>query len=405
MTKSPEQKAIEKQMRAQEKAERAAQIRERASGIVAGAHQENGFRILDFESETMLAEILRQYDGNENNTMSFELDNISRSLRDNALVLYEALRMYGMLASVIPYGNSAIMTVTESAKNYFENKDKVTNGGNRMEKQVKIFISHSSDDVKYVRRIVEFLEDLNVPEDGIFCSSIPEYGIPGGEKIFDFLRGQFDTYDLHVIFVLSKNYYNSIASLNEMGAAWVGRNEYTVLLLPHFPYSEITGVLDPREIATKIDDESTINIRLSELRDKILSEFALNKINENKWERVRNSFIADMLEINLEAKVQSQVLIILCRNVRKRLLCKDFSTAYIMLLREYWMQFSYIHLRERIACPESGKSRCLLLEYFAARLLSDNPDTFGRRSYLTRLSHNYHQSGKGSYRQTERLPE
>ena len=30
-------------MRAQEKAERAAQIRERASGIVAGAHQENGF--------------------------------------------------------------------------------------------------------------------------------------------------------------------------------------------------------------------------------------------------------------------------------------------------------------------------------------------------------------------------
>ena len=69
MTKSPEQKAIEKQMRAQEKAERAAQIRERASGIVAGAHQENGFRILDFESETMLAEILRQYDGNENNTI------------------------------------------------------------------------------------------------------------------------------------------------------------------------------------------------------------------------------------------------------------------------------------------------------------------------------------------------
>ena len=88
-------------MRAQEKAERAAQIRERASGIVAGAHQENGFRILDFESETMLAEILRQYDGNENNTMSFELDNISRSLRDNALVLYEALRMYLLGRTVI----------------------------------------------------------------------------------------------------------------------------------------------------------------------------------------------------------------------------------------------------------------------------------------------------------------
>ena len=120
---------------------------------------------------------------------------------------------------------------------------------------------------------------------------------------------------------------------------------------------------------------------------------------------LRDRVVSELFSDFSLSAVQSQVLIILCRNVRKRLLCKDFSTAYTMLLRECWMQFSYIHLRERIACPESGKSRCLLLEYFAARLLSDNPDTFGQRSYLTRLSHNYHQSGKGSYRQTERLPE
>lgn len=301
-TKSSEQKIIEKQMKIQERAEHAAKIRDRASGLVAGAHQEKGFRILDSESELMLAEILKQYNGNENNTVSFDSQNISRSLSDNALVLYEALQMYGMLASTIPYGKGAILTITESAKNYFESKMNIVNGDNDMKKQVKIFISHSSNDVKYVKRIVEFLEDLRVPEDGIFCSSIPEYGIPGGKKIFDFLREQFETYDLHVIFVLSKNYYNSIASLNEMGAAWVGRNEYTVLLLPEFPYAEIDGVLDPREIATKIDDASTINRRLSELRDKVISEFELNRIDENRWERVRDAFITDMLNIVSETK-------------------------------------------------------------------------------------------------------
>lgn len=295
--KSTEQKTIEKQIKVQEKLERESKIRDRASGIVAGAHQENGFRIMDAESEALLTEILNQYDGNENNHVGFNAEGIPRSLTANANVLYEALQMYGMIASSIPYGRGAILTITESAKNYFENKSKALGEDTEMEKPVKIFISHSSNDIEYVRRIVEFLEDMNVPENGIFCSSIPEYGIPGGKKIFEFLREQFETYDLHMIFVLSENYYNSVASMNEMGAAWVGRNDYTVVLLPGYPYSGIKGVLDPGEIATKIDDEATIHMRLFELRDKVLSEFNLNKINENKWERIRNSFIADMLSV------------------------------------------------------------------------------------------------------------
>lgn len=171
------------------------------------------------------------------------------------------------------------------------------------EKPVKIFISHSSKDVKYVKRFVEFLEDMNVPEEGIFCSSLPEYGIPGGKKIFDFLREQFEKYELHMIFVLSENYYSSVACMNEMGAAWVGRNDYTTILLPGFPYASIQGVLDPREIATKIDDQTTINIRLSELRDKVLSEFKLNVIGEGKWERNRDNFVKDMLSTKVEKSV------------------------------------------------------------------------------------------------------
>ena len=57
---------------------------------------------------------------------------------------------------------------------------------NEAEKPVKIFISHSSKDVVFIRRLVEFLEDMNVPEEGIFCSSVPEYGIPGGQKYLIF---------------------------------------------------------------------------------------------------------------------------------------------------------------------------------------------------------------------------
>lgn len=169
------------------------------------------------------------------------------------------------------------------------------------EKKTKIFISHSSKDIEYVRKIVVFFEDINIPEDGIFCSSIPEYGIPGGKKIYEFLREQFENYNLHVVFVLSDNYYESVASMNEMGAAWVLRNEYTTILLPGFNFSQIKGVLDPTEIATKLDDHTdVVYARLGELKDKVISEFNLDTISANKWERKRNAFVRDILSIGKE---------------------------------------------------------------------------------------------------------
>lgn len=165
-------------------------------------------------------------------------------------------------------------------------------------KEPKIFISHSTKDENYVNEIVGLLEDIGVSEEGIFCSSVAGYGIPGGQNIYDYLRGQFETFNLHVLFVLSENYYNSCACLNEMGAAWVKRNKHTTILLPGFSFDEIKGVLDKEAIVTKLDDrEDTLNIRLSELRDEVITEFNLSEISEHKWERIRNNFIKSVRSI------------------------------------------------------------------------------------------------------------
>ena len=176
------------------------------------------------------------------------------------------------------------------------------NKDSKVKKQVKIFISHSSNDKEYVKKIVEFLENMNVPECGIFCSSVAGYGVPGGNNIYEFLRKEFETYDLHMIFVLSKNYYMSSTCLNEMGAAWVGKNKCTAILLPQFSYDEIEGVISSEKVWAKIDDESMINVRLSELRDMVVSEFGLETISEHKWERIRDEFINNML--SLSSKIQ-----------------------------------------------------------------------------------------------------
>ena len=113
----------------------------------------------------------------------------------------------------------------------------------------KVFISHASKDILAVKHIVELLELIGFDKSNMFCSSIEPYGIPTSMDIYEYLQKQFRDFELHVILVLSNNYYNSIACLNEMGAAWVLSCSQTVMLLPGFSFSDIDGAINPRKIA------------------------------------------------------------------------------------------------------------------------------------------------------------
>lgn len=159
-------------------------------------------------------------------------------------------------------------------------------------KDNKIFISHSSKDVDIVKAFVELLEDIGMPEASIVCTSVPGYGIPGGRKIYEWLREQWIDYNIHMIFMLSHNYYDSVASLNEMGAAWLSKTESTLILLPGFKFSDIRGCIDPTEIGIALEGEiGELKHRLGELKDCLCEEFQLPFIGATKWERYRDSFI------------------------------------------------------------------------------------------------------------------
>ena len=145
---------------------------------------------------------------------------------------------------------------------------------------MKLFISHSSRDIAYVSHLVKFLGSLGMNEDNMFCSSVKGYGIPLGENIYDYLKDQFQNYKLKVIFVLSDNYYKSVASLNEMGAAWVLQNDYNCILLPKFEFKDIKGAVDPRTISIKMDSsEREVKSRLNELSLSLQKDFGLRNIS------------------------------------------------------------------------------------------------------------------------------
>lgn len=157
-----------------------------------------------------------------------------------------------------------------------------------------IFISHSSLDIDYVNLLVNLLEDIGFKgRSMIFCSSVSGYGIPMGKHIYDYLKEQFGK-ELHVIYLLSENYYNSPACLNEMGATWVKSKHHTAILTPEFNYNQIKGAIDASRIWIKLNDKDKIN----ELKDELLEEFELDDFDYAYWERKRDVFLNSVNKIH-----------------------------------------------------------------------------------------------------------
>lgn len=185
---------------------------------------------------------------------------------------------------------SSLKVIEKNIDKYFPDEKSIESEVTKAMKP-KIFISHSSKDVKYVEPIVELLADIGMTNDNLFCSSIPDYGIPLNQDIYEYLSSLFSENELYVIFVLSSNYYGSPACLNEMGAAWVLKNEYTSILLPKFEYQEIDGAVNPNKIGMKLDDDDELlKKRLGELKNIISEKFSIS-VPDMRWEKKRNDFI------------------------------------------------------------------------------------------------------------------
>ena len=125
---------------------------------------------------------------------------------------------------------------------------------------MRIFISHASANKKYGKALVELLTGIGVNHDKIIYTSDSAYGIPVGENIFEWLKKQIK-FKPFVIYLLSKDYYKSVACLNEMGAAWIIGNKQAALFTPNFDINckEFqSGALDPRKIALSIENKESM---------------------------------------------------------------------------------------------------------------------------------------------------
>ena len=213
--------------------------------------------------------------------------------------------------------SGALRAIADNLDYYYE-------GDSDMSAEAKpkmIFISHSSKDVGYIAAFVELLEALGLRDDEIVCSSIPPYCIPLNGKVYEWLVDKFQNCELHVMYMLSHNYYNSAASLNEMGAAWAMKQKWSAILLPGFGFGEISGCIDPSQIGIKLDDSdiTMLKYRLGEFKEMLTAEFGLRSMSPAIWERKRDDFLNKImsLSINRESENEPVQEIIKVQDTRK----------------------------------------------------------------------------------------
>ncbi|WP_340028001.1 toll/interleukin-1 receptor domain-containing protein [Paenibacillus sp. FSL H7-0940] len=185
-----------------------------------------------------------------------------------------------------------------------------------------IFISHAHHDRAYVKELVDLIKVVGFNE--IVCSSYPGYGIPQDNNIYEFLKEKLMK-RVWVIFVLSKEYYQSAACLNEMGATWVLGQYYTTILLPNYNFNLVKGAIDPSRVAFKINDKSG----LSEFKENLVKHLQLVRPSDSIWESARDEVIQ---KVNNYAAEERK------KNITERVevddvLPKSDGSSFIVMLR------------------------------------------------------------------------
>lgn len=156
--------------------------------------------------------------------------------------------------------------------------------------KTKLFLSHSSQDVKVVTAFVNFMLTIGLKSDDMICTSVPSTKIPNGEDIFDYLNNAIND-NIFALFFLSDNYYSSPVCLNEMGAVWIKKADSLNFLLADFDFSDMRGVVNKNKVGIKLGtcDEMS-KISLNEFKDTLSALFGIT-INQNVWELARDNFL------------------------------------------------------------------------------------------------------------------
>lgn len=122
----------------------------------------------------------------------------------------------------------------------------------------EIFISHSSKDIVFINSLNNFLMNLGIKDENIFCSSIQGQDVKTGDRIEEVVRTKLSNSDL-IFYIISKNFLESPYCTAEYGAGWVLQEKQTkiiIIKMPDVDPSDLQGFLNSNYKYTELNIES-----------------------------------------------------------------------------------------------------------------------------------------------------
>lgn len=154
----------------------------------------------------------------------------------------------------------------------------------------KIFISHRITDEKIGDMIKDFLVATGIPNEQIFCSSLP--GNDVNEKIGPEVKKWIKESAI-IILILSTAYYESAYCLNEAGIAWYLDDE--VLLIPFglndINHNDMAGFLNSDYKMRRIDEDGDISYMYDSIVEKLNIQSTKHGIITQEIKKLKERYI------------------------------------------------------------------------------------------------------------------
>ncbi len=120
-----------------------------------------------------------------------------------------------------------------------------------------IFISHRSDDAEVADMLKDYLVGTGIPNDCVFCSSLPGNDVAGviSKEVKEKIQASVVN-----IAILSHSYYQSAYCLNEAGIFWFNDSTPVIAIgLPEITHENMYGFLNSDYKLRRLDNETDIS--------------------------------------------------------------------------------------------------------------------------------------------------
>lgn len=137
--------------------------------------------------------------------------------------------------------------------------------------KVKVFVSHASADVVYIKPFVEKVLKLGLElkTEEIAFTSEESYGVEPGENIANYIKENIACASV-VLLMISPNYRRSEVCLNEMGGAWALQKKCVSVVLPTADFNQL-GWISNLDKAVRLSDKK----QLGSLCEMIAKQLAI----------------------------------------------------------------------------------------------------------------------------------